>query len=369
VTGDVLVVGAGIAGFAMARALSQRDVPCTLVDRLDALPSRGMGLNLPANAVRALARLGVADHVIERGMRIRRREYRNATGRLLFSINEETFWGQMGPSICLRRGDLLRILHQHTPHVTPRWATTVTSAQPITGGVHVTLNTGTSHTHSYAVGADGIHSILRDTVTGGHHTRRRSLMTNASWRFIAPNPGIDCWTAWSGPNGTFLLIPVDSEHVYGYAASTRPTTIGTNPQWLAHTFANFPPPVAATGTALLHDDAELYHSPVEEVHCDQWTRTRLALIGDAAHATAPIWAQGAALAIQDALTLADLLTTTNNWDHVGTQYEQQRRPQATHIQAATDRMSRIAALPGWLRDTMAPIVGPRTYRAAYGPMR
>jgi hypothetical protein len=45
-------------------------------------------------------------------------------------------------------------------------------------------------------------------------------MTDGSWRFIASNPGVDCWTAWSGRGGTILVIPVDAEHVYGYAAAT-----------------------------------------------------------------------------------------------------------------------------------------------------
>ncbi|MGH3985460.1 MAG: FAD-dependent oxidoreductase [Pseudonocardiaceae bacterium] len=95
----------------------------------------------------------------------------------------------------------------------------------------------------------------------------------------------------------------------------------------------------------------------------------VALIGDAAHATAPVWAQGAALAIEDALVLADLLAARSDWAGVGAEFERLRRPRVAHVQAATDRMSRIAGLPGRLRDIVAPIVGPTAYRAAYGPLR
>jgi hypothetical protein len=54
---------------------------------------------------------------------------------------------------------------------------------------------------------------------------------------------------------------------------------------------------------------------------------------------------------------------------VGAEFETIRRPRIAHVQAATDKMSRIAALPSWLRDTIAPILGPKTYRKAYGPLR
>jgi len=79
----VLVVGGGIAGFAMLRALDQRGIAAIFVERLNGPPEAGLGLNLPGNAVRALRDLGVGDALKRRGMPILRREYRNARGRLL----------------------------------------------------------------------------------------------------------------------------------------------------------------------------------------------------------------------------------------------------------------------------------------------
>ena len=367
-TSRVLVVGGGIAGFGLLRALSLRGVSCTLVERLPAPPGSGLGLNLPGNAVCALAALGLADEVVDRGRRIRRREYRNKAGRLLFAVDEEAFWGEVGPSVCLRRGDLLDVLRASTPEVTPRWHTPLVLAELVDEGVRVQLESGSTETYDFVVGADGVHSAVRRVLLPTDDSRR-SLMTEASWRFTAPNPGVDCWTVWSGGQGTLLLIPVDEEHVYGYASTTRGGAAGDDPQWLGSTFAGFPEPVATTVAAALDDAGQLYYSPVEEVRCEHWSRSRLALIGDAAHATGPVWAQGAALALEDALVLADLLAERRDWSSVGAEFERLRRPRVAHVQAATDRMSRLAGLPGRLRDVVAPVLGPRAYRAAYGPLR
>jgi 2-polyprenyl-6-methoxyphenol hydroxylase-like FAD-dependent oxidoreductase len=367
-SGRLLVVGGGIAGFGLVRALSLRGVSCTLVERLPAPPGSGLGLNLPGNAVRALAALGLADEVVDRGMRIRRREYRNKAGRLLFAIDEEAFWGEVGPSVCLRRGDLLDVLRASTAEVTPRWDTPLALAEPVDDGVGVQLGAEPMETYDFVVGADGVHSAVRRVLLPNDNPHR-SLMTEASWRFVAPNPGVDCWTVWSGARGTFLLIAVDEHHVYGYASPTRGGAAGDDPQWLGTTFAGFPEPVRVTVAALLDDRDQLYYSPVEEVRCQRWSRGRLVLIGDAAHATGPVWAQGAAMALEDCLVLADLLAARDDWTGVGAEFERRRRPRVAHVQAATDKMSRVAGLPGRLRDMVAPVLGPRAYREAYRPLR
>jgi 2-polyprenyl-6-methoxyphenol hydroxylase-like FAD-dependent oxidoreductase len=367
-SGRLLVVGGGIAGFGLARALSLRGVPYALVERLAGPPARELGLNLPGNALRALAALGLAEEVVERGVRIRRREYRNQAGRLLFAVDEEAFWGEAGPSVCLRRGDLLDVLRASTAELTPRWDTPVVAAEPVDDGVRVQLQSGPVETYDLVVGADGVHSALRAAVLP-EGSLRRSLMTEASWRFTAPNPGVDCWTVWSGARGTLLLIPVDENQVYGYASTTRGGAAGDDPQWLAATFAGFAEPVPTTVAAVLDDRDQLYYSPVEEVRCERWSRGRLVLIGDAAHATGPVWAQGAAMALEDAIVLANLLATRDDWTGVGPEFDRLRRPRVTHVQAATDKMSRIAGLPARLRDLVAPMLGPRAYRDAYRPLR
>lgn len=367
VDGQVLVVGGGIAGLALAQALHRRDVPALVLDRLAGPPDAGLAVNLPGNAIQALGALGLADGIANLGAPVRRREYRSARGRLLFAVDEDAFWGEAARSRCVRRSDLLTLLANGLPAGTVRWNSAVASIQPTSSGVEVGL-TGATESGGLVVGADGVHSVVRAAALGDE-APRTSLLSAASWRFMAPNPGLDCWTVWSGAPGAFLLIPVDADEVYGYASAIRGGPVDTDPEWLRTTFGGFPDPVPSVLSAALAEPSSLYHSPVEEVRIPRWSQGRVVLIGDAAHATAPVWAQGAALAVEDALVLAELLATNDDWSQVGAEYERRRRPRVTHVQAMTDRLSRTAGLPTWFRDRILPFVGPRTYRETYGPLQ
>lgn len=368
VDGRVLVAGAGIAGLAVGRALYQRGIPALVLERLAGPPDAGLAINLPGNAIQALTALGLADGVADLGMPVHRREYRNARGRLLFSVDEDEFWGEAATPRCVRRSDLLDLLGRSLPADTVRHDCTVTSVRPTSQGVEVELAEAATEGGALLVGADGVHSTVRSAMLG-ETVLSTAVLSAASWRFMAPNPGIDCWTVWSGARAAFLLIPVDAQEVYGYASATRGGPVDANPEWLRSTFADFPDPVPHVLATALARTQSLYHSPVNEVRIGRWSQGRTVLIGDAAHATAPVWAQGAALAFEDALVLAELLATQEDWSQVGPAYERQRRPRVTHVQAMTDRLSRAAGLPIWLRDAILPLVGPRSYRETYRPLR
>jgi 2-polyprenyl-6-methoxyphenol hydroxylase-like FAD-dependent oxidoreductase len=362
----VLIVGGGIAGLATARALRQRDISSDVVDRRAEFSDVGVGINLPGNAVYALRQLGI-DALEERGMPIRRREYRNAKGRLLFAVDEAAFWGTDATSVCVHRADLVELLIADLPANAIRWKRGVDDVV-VGESVQVRFADGATQSYDFVIGADGVHSAVRKAILGAANPQP-ALLSAASWRFMSPNVGVRCWTAWSGAQGMLLLIPVDQDHVYGFASATRGGPVEANREWLRRTFQGFPEMVGRTVTEVLGQPDSLFHSPVEEVRVPRWSNGRIVLIGDAAHATAPVWAQGAALAIEDAIVLANLLATTDDWSTVGQAFERLRRARVTHVQKMTDQMSRIARLPIWLRDAVAPAVGPRSYRHTYGPLR
>jgi 2-polyprenyl-6-methoxyphenol hydroxylase-like FAD-dependent oxidoreductase len=377
----VLVVGGGIAGLALARALRQRGVPFELAEPNAEVADAGLAINLPGNAVQALGALGVRAGLEKLGRPTRRREYRSAGDRVLFAVDEDEFWGPEARPRCVRRADLLSLLADDD---LPRREVAVASVRlEATGTLVGFAGSGTEagfagsagsgtragfagsgpEAYGFVVGADGVRSTVREQVFGRAGVRSAAL-SRASWRFMAPNPGVDCFTVWSGADGAFLMIPVDDDEVYVFASATRGGPVDPDPAWLRATFGSYPGKVRAA----LEKPGKLYHSPIEEARLVTWHRDRCVLIGDAAHATAPVWAQGAALATEDAIVLADLLAG-GSWNAVGARFEELRRDRVTHVQAVTDRFSKVAALPIRLRNALLPVMGPISYRAAYGPLR
>lgn len=364
----VLVAGGGIAGLAVRRALHRRGLASLTLERRGGPAEAGLAINLPGNAVRALAQLGLLDELRAVGTRLRRREYRTERDRLLFAVDEEAFWGsEIGPH-CLRRADLLRLLQLGLAPDDLRHGAGIVAGRQTEQGVEVDLEDGTVETGGLLVGADGVHSRVRRSLFDDR-APGAALLASQSWRVMVPNPGVEAWTLWAGAGALFLLIPVDRGEAYAWISASDGSREGLDPAGLRQAFASFPRLVRDTLEAALAQPAGLHHSPLEEVRIPAWTRDRAVLVGDAAHATAPVWAQGAALALEDALVLADLLAGASDWRSVGRDYERLRRPRVAHVQAMTDRLSRTARLPGWARTLLLPMIGPRSYRATYAPLR
>ncbi len=366
--GRVIIVGAGIAGLALARALLQRGIAALVLDRAAGPPDAGLALNLPGSAARALSLVGVGDGLDGIGEPVHRREYRNVQDKVVFAIDEDAFWGAVGRSRCVLRRDLFDLLLSGLPSDTVRWGAAVTSTRTTGEVVEAVLGDGTVERCALLVGADGVHSTVRSSVFGDA-APRSALLSAASWRFMGHNHGIHCWTVWAGKLATFLLIPVGGETVYGFASAARGGDVEADPEWLHTAFRDFPRPVPDVVAEMLDDQSTLYHSPLEEVRVPQWANGRVILIGDAAHATAPVWALGAAMAAEDAVVLAELVGSHDDWSRIGPEYERRRRPRVDHVQRMTDRLSRAARLPSWIRDAIFPFVGPRTYRETYNPLK
>lgn len=365
----VVIVGGGVAGLAAAQALHREGIPALMLESRGTPADAGLAVNLPGNAIRALDGLGLADELSEKGSPVRRREYRNERGRLLFSVDETKFWGHDAQPRCVRRSDLVKLLQRGLPDEALRHESQVVSVKqsagdPGAGPVMAVLADGSAEQSDLLIGADGVHSTVRREVFAGH-AQRAALLSDASWRFMTPNPGVDCWTVWAGSHDAlFLLIPVDHGEAYGWVSAP-----GRAPGAVPGAFSAFPKIVRETLDAAWAQPLPPHHSPLEEVRMPNWSHCRVVLLGDAAHATAPVWAQGAALALEDAQVLADLLATREDWDRVGLEYERRRRPRIEHVVAATDRLSRMAGMPNLFRDALMPLAGRRTYRAAYQPLR
>lgn len=166
-----------------------------------------------------------------------------------------------------------------------------------------------------------------------------------------------------GRGSTFLTIPIGGGKVYCYADTSMSSVEKPD---LAAYFAAFAEPVPAILASL--DGAPVHRSVIEEVRVSQWVFGRVLLIGDAAHATSPNMAQGAAMAMEDGLVLARRLHDTADVDAELSRFEQLRRARTDWVREQTHRRDHTRNLPPVVRNAALRFAGQKIFRASYAPL-
>ena len=351
----ILVVGAGVAGLAVARALRRSGAEIEIIERTTTPDAGGAGIFLPANAVRGLRALGLDDTVLASAVGIEAQRVTDHRGRVHYEVATDDLWQGIGPTVATHRATLHGALLAGVEDVTIRWGTSPESVLQDGAGVDVTFDDGATRRYDLVIGADGAHSTVRRLVFGDAGLRASGLH---AWRLLGPRRDTPpVWSVRLGRGASFLTIPISPELSYYYGdVSADDADAG-----LPGLVARFTTPVAE-----LVATATVAHSgPIEEVALDTWTRGHVLLLGDAAHATTPNMAQGAAMAFEDALVLADTLGTADSIPAALREYEQRRRPRVERVQQQTRRRDRTRGMAPATRDVLLRTIGKRLFHANY----
>jgi FAD-dependent urate hydroxylase len=361
-TGRVLIVGAGLAGLAAARSLAVADFAVDLVERESAWSGEGTGIFLPGNAVRALRALGLEQAALAKGRVIARQRFSDHRGHLLFEVDVADMWNGVGTCLALHRADLHAVLAGDVPI---RMGVRVSELHQQDGHVGVEFDDGTSGEYDLVLGADGIHSSVRRLAFGNDASTRR--VGQVGWRFVtACPPEVATWSVMLGPTTSFLTIPIGNARVYCYcdAASNVVDAREEDPHRFFSAFAEPVQTLLAASNPLA-----VHCATIEEVALRGWSRGGVLLIGDAAHATSPNMAEGAAMALEDALVLADCLQRLTPIPVALAAFEARRRPRTDWVRTQTHRRDRIRYLPTAVRNPLMRAFGPSIFQANYRPLR
>jgi 2-polyprenyl-6-methoxyphenol hydroxylase-like FAD-dependent oxidoreductase len=364
----ILVVGAGIAGLAVARTLAESNFEVEVVERERAWTEPGMGVYLPGNAVRALRGLGLEDAVLEKAAPIPRQRMSDHRGRLLTEVDVAELWDGVGPCVALHRADFHSVMLNGARDVPIRMGADLRGLDQHDGTVSVGIGDEGGREYDLVVGADGIHSTVRRLLFGSEASA--TPVGQTGWRFVTScPPQVTTWSVMLGKRAAFLTIPIGNGRAYCYcdvvSSPEEHSEEDPDPGTLFSAFAEPVPELLDS----VSDRALLHRSMIEEVALDSWTRGRVVLVGDAAHATSPNMAEGAAMALEDALVLADCLRRAEAIPAALEAFEAHRRPRTDWVRAQTHRRDRTRYLPTLVRNTVLRIAGRKIFRSNYGPLR
>ncbi|HEX3803908.1 MAG TPA: FAD-dependent oxidoreductase [Solirubrobacteraceae bacterium] len=309
----VLVVGGGISGLASAIALTARGIEVDLVEQNPSWDVYGVGIIQPGNAIRALDQLGLIDDALAAGFAMDGDRFHLADGTLL-ADNE--FPRVAGPEYPGLNGITRPKLHEILTSAVRRAGTVVTLGVTVEEldqdqeGVDVRLTDGSTGRYDLVIGADGVYSLIRKLEFPEEPAPRYT--GQAVWRYNLPRPPeVNKLWMFAGPESKAGLVPLSADLMYVLLIETPG---GETPPWqdetqLAQTLRDKLRPfggLIAELRELVTDSSQVVYRPIETVAIKTpWQRGRVALIGDAAHATSPHVGQGAALAMEDAIVLAE----------------------------------------------------------------
>jgi 2-polyprenyl-6-methoxyphenol hydroxylase-like FAD-dependent oxidoreductase len=311
----ILIVGGGIAGLTAAVALRQIGCEVEVVELNPQWSVYGVGIIQQGNALRALDRIGLAEKCIAAGHPMGGVRFYDLQGTFLFEVPQPPIAGpRYPPGNGLTRSHLHAILQDAVRQsgATIRLGLTVATLAQSESEVSVTFSDGSFASYDLVVGADGLKSLVRRLVFGSEY--QPTYVGQVCWRCNVPRLP-DVTTGWlfeGGPHGKAGFIPLAPDLMYILLVETPPP--GPPPRFpreclpaaYRERLAPFGGPVALVRDRYITDESEVIYRPFETLLLPSpWYRGRVLLIGDAAHAMTAHVAQGAAMAIEDAIVLAE----------------------------------------------------------------
>lgn len=358
----ILVVGAGIAGLAAARGLRVAGFRPDVVEELPATMTPGAGIYLPGNATRALRLLGLDAPLRPLGDLIFRQLFLDSGGRELFELDVAGLWAGVGESRALSRADLQQVLLTGVGGAV-RYDTAVRDLQIVDGAAKVEFGDGAIAEYDLVIGADGRRSTIRVKAgLGGAATPTGQIVYRS---VVSGGPPVSDWVCLLGHRSSFVVMPMGGRKLYCYADETAdPATPGPDDprRRMRELFGEFGGPVPAILDAI----EKVQVARTDEVVLDGWSRGPVLLVGDAAHATTPTLAQGAAMAFEDAVVLGETLRATpGDIPAVLRAYEQRRSPRCRQLREHTRERDRTRDVPPAERDPMLREHGQRIFTDQY----
>lgn len=344
------IVGGGIGGLTLAIAMQRQGFQVTVFENAPAIKPLGAGLGLAANAVKALAEIGIRDEVLKVGMVMQKMIIKDQAGRSLNEADSERISAKYGVinNFTVHRADLHEVLIRQLIPGTLRLGKGCIRFEQNASRVTLHFSDGTAVQVDAVIACDGIRSVFRKELIPeskpryAGYTCWRAVIDNVPAE-VNPTETSETW----GQGCRFGIVPLTNNRLYWFATINAPQDDPVMKSFqvaeLKTWFRNFHSPVQQI---LDHTENEqlIWADILDLEPLNRFAFNNIVLMGDAAHATTPNMGQGACMAIEDAAVLTNCLIKHNDVTEAFRAFERKRIRRTTKIVKGSWSLGKIAQL-------------------------
>ena len=334
---DVLISGAGIAGLTTAYWLRRYGFNPTVVERADSLVVGGYKIDVRGSALEVLQRTGIHDDVAAASTQMQGAMLVDREGNVIGNMSGDEFGHRVGADLEIVRGTLCQILMSQTMDVETIFDNSVDTIAQSADGAAVTFSKGDTRNFDLIIGADGLHSSVRQKVFGDEAQFLHNLgmylcvfsvpnylnLDRVEMQYSEVGRVAAVWSTSDDPN---------AKACFGFAAPAFSIDLQDRDQQekaLKTVYEGVRWEVPHL-LELMPQATDWYFDTAAQIDMSEWARDRVALVGDAAYCASPMSGQGSSLALIGAYILAgELAVTPDDHQAAFTEYHRVMRPYVT----------------------------------------
>ena len=356
----IAIIGAGIGGLALAGFLSRQGADVTIYEQAKEFQRIGAGIQMSPNAMRVLRALGLEPQLRRQAFEpdawlARVWDTGERLSELTFGAEANKRYG--APYLLMHRGDLHAALFSAVPSELIAFDRKLVGLDRKAAGVTLRFADGGSVDADAVVGADGVHSLVREFLLGPEKPKFTGRVAHRTTFPASLLDGfkVDTCTKWWGPDRHIVIYPVDARRQEIYFVTSVP-----DPHWDVESWSTRGE-MGEVRQALagFHDDVQRLLNACPGVHkwalferdpLPRWSEGPVALLGDACHPMTPYMAQGAANALEDAAVLSRCIAEIEDLAEAFKTYEATRLERTARVQLTSrqNTWGKQSGDPSWV---------------------
>ena len=332
---EVLVIGGGIGGMTAAIALRRDGHTVTVIEKDPEWAVYGVGIIQQGNVLRAMNQLGLLDDYMDAAVGFDTVAVHAPDGTQVARVPSPRLVEGYPANVGIGRPALHKVLGDRTiaSGAEVRLGITAENIEDDGEGVTVRFSDGSEGRYDIVVGADGVYSDTRSKILPD--AEKPEYTGQAAWRYNLPRPAdLAALHAYNGPTGVGL-VPISEELMYMFITTPEPGNPWYDTKGIAQVMreklANTAPQLQEMAANITDDEGVVYRPLEGMMLSGPWSNGRVVLLGDAVHATTPHLGQGAGMAIEDSIVLAEELAKADTPEEAFSAYRERRFERCKYI--------------------------------------